>query len=218
MGGETHIKPSGVVYPKLVERPVGQQIRGIYKDRLRQFTDGGQYRGHNLRACMDEGRVSDPPNVKLQVWHAPDLSRPTFADAMSKAKWKETRKGESFGPSWSTHWIKVALQIPSHLEDKERLEFHWDSSNEALIWNEDGEPLQGLTGGGERVEWILPEAWRDGEEHIFYIEVACNGMFGNADSDIIQPPNPDRYFRLNTGQWKTQNVMLFGQADRKQPT
>lgn len=35
-------------YPKLAEGPVGQQIHSIYQSRLRQFFDGGQYRGQNL--------------------------------------------------------------------------------------------------------------------------------------------------------------------------
>lgn len=83
----------------------------------------------------------------------------------------------------------------------ERLEFHWDANNEGLVWTEDGRPLQGLTGGGERVEWIIPDAWRDGGEHLFYIEMACNGMFGNPPGgDTIQPPDPNKYFTLSKAQ------------------
>lgn len=89
------------------------------------------------------------------------------------------------------------------MRDGEHLEFHWDANNEGMVWTEDGNPLQGLTGGGDRTEWILPNDWRDGKEHIFYIEMACNGMFGNAPGgDSIQPPRPDRYFQL----WKVQIV------------
>ena len=45
MGGETHrLMPSSKnEYPQLAERPVGKQIHRIYQDRLRQFTDNGQY-------------------------------------------------------------------------------------------------------------------------------------------------------------------------------
>lgn len=58
-------------------------------------------------------------------------------------------------------------------------------------------PLQGLTGGGERIEWVLPKEWRDGKEHIFYVEMACNGMFGvGRHGESIQPPDMGRYFRL----------------------
>ncbi|CZT01541.1 probable alpha-mannosidase [Rhynchosporium graminicola] len=56
----------------------------------------------------------------------------------------------------------------------------------------------GLTGGGERIEWVLPEKFRDGKEHTIYIEMACNGMFGNAPGgDSIQPPDPNKYFQLS---------------------
>ena len=48
MGGETHTKPSGSSYPKMAAGPVGQQIHSIYKDRLGQFTSGGQYESQNL--------------------------------------------------------------------------------------------------------------------------------------------------------------------------
>jgi alpha-mannosidase len=45
MGGESR---SRVVtsYPQLSKGPVGQQIEGIYTDRLRQFTDGGEPANH----------------------------------------------------------------------------------------------------------------------------------------------------------------------------
>lgn len=146
---------------------------------------------------MYEGRASGEEYIKLSVYSPPDLSRPTFKEATSN-KFKETKVGAAFGPSWSTHWFKVQLTVPSNLLKKALLELHWDANNEGLIWTEEGEPLQGLTGGGERVEWILPKSFRDGKLHTFYIEMACNRMFGNPQGgDIIQPPNPNIYFTLN---------------------
>lgn len=136
--------------------------------------------------------------MKLSVYSVPDLQRPSFQDATSH-EFKPTHVGASFGPSWSTHWFRVHLTVPKDMRNKDHLEFHWDANNEGLVWTEDGHPLQGLTGGGERVEWIIPEAWRDGSEHTFYIEMACNGMFGNAPgSDSIQPPKTDAYYTLRT--------------------
>ncbi|KAL8835962.1 MAG: hypothetical protein Q9170_003119 [Blastenia crenularia] len=194
MGGGS-IQVPGTPLPKLAAGPVGQQIHSIYKSRLAQFTGNGQYSSQNLRAAMSEGRASGEEYVKLQVYSPPYLSRPTFKEATSH-DFKSTHVGELFGPSWATHWIKIDLTVPQELQKKEHLEFHWDADNEGLIWTEDGEPLQGLTGGGERTEWILPDSFRDGKPHTFYIEMACNVMFGNAIGDIIQPPNPNRYFQL----------------------
>lgn len=65
-----------------------------------------------------------------------------------------------------------------------------------MIWSADGKPLQGLTGTGERVEWRLPDAFRDGEEHVLYVEMACNGMFGVGAGNAIFPPDPNRFFQL----------------------
>ncbi|CZS94448.1 probable alpha-mannosidase [Rhynchosporium agropyri] len=198
MGGETKeiAKPKST-YPKLSDHPVGQWIPNIYKDRITQFYGGGQYESKNLRAMMDEGVASGTPHVKLSVWDAPDLTRPTFKDATSHT-FKETSVGEWFGPSWSTHWFKVQITVPEKLCKKELLELHWDANNEGMVWTDDGKPLQGLTGGGERIEWVLPEKFRDGKEHTIYIEMACNGMFGNAPGgDSIQPPDPNKYFQLS---------------------
>lgn len=148
-------------------------------------------------SMMDEARISGEPHVKLSVYNVPDLSRPTFREATSKG-FRPTRVGESFGPSWSTHWFRVQLTLPSNLLDKEHLELQWDGHNEGLVWSKEGNPLQGLTGNGERISWILPKEFKDGKEHTFYIEMACNGMFGNAPGgDSIQPPNPNKYFQLS---------------------
>lgn len=212
MGGETsaRIIPTSSSYPKLASKPVGQQIQSIYTDRLRQFTDGGQYYNEGLRAKFYHASADDEDHVELAVWSAPDLSRPTFKDATSHS-FKPTHVGESFGPSWSTHWFKIRLTVPKDMVKGEHLEFRWDASNEGMVWSEHGDPLQGLTGNGERVEWIIPEGWRDGKEHLFYIEMACNGMFGNAPGgDSIQPPNPDKYFTLREARIVDVNLAARG--------
>ncbi|KAK0618135.1 glycoside hydrolase family 38 protein [Bombardia bombarda] len=198
MGGETPIrrKPHSD-YPAQAPKPVGQLISGIYKERIGQFYSGGQWESVNLRAMMNEGVAAGKPHVQLSVWDAPDQTRPTFDEATSH-EFKETAVGSWFGPAWSTHWFKVVLKVPKDLADKRLLELHWDANNEGLVWTDDGKPLQGLTGGGDRVEWILPESFRDGKEHTIYIEMACNGMFGNAPGgDSIQPPDPNKYFQLS---------------------
>ncbi|KAJ5111391.1 hypothetical protein N7532_001926 [Penicillium argentinense] len=209
MGGEApHIAPTPAYHslPRLAERPVGQRITKIYTDRLKQFTSTGQYEGQNLVSKYFEAVNSDREHVKLSVYSVPDLQRPSFEEATSH-EFTPTQIGASFGPSWSTHWFRIRLTIPEDMRTKERLEFHWDANNEGLVWTEDGHPLQGLTGGGERIEWIIPDGWCDGKEHTFYIEMACNGMFGNAPGgDSIQPPNPDKQYTLSKAQITAVNL------------
>jgi alpha-mannosidase len=210
MGGEVHSMPTSHDYPQLAAGPVGKQIHRIYQDRLRQFIDGGQYRQQGLLGKLDEARVSGSEWVKLSVYSPPDLSRPLFKEATSHT-FTPTRIGASFGPAWSTHWFKVQLTVPKDMREKERLEFVWDANNEGLIWTEDGHTVHGLTGGGERAEWILPDAFRDGKEHTFYIEMACNGMFGNAPGgDSIQPPDPNKYYELRKADIVAVNLAARG--------
>ncbi|PHH50111.1 Alpha-mannosidase [Ceratocystis fimbriata CBS 114723] len=197
-------------YPQLAERPVGQRIAGIYRDRIAQFTANGQWESHNLNSVMYDGTASGSPHVRLWAWQAPGQERPTFKEAVSQ-NFKPTSVGAMFGPSWSTHWIRVELTVPKDLREKEHLEFHWDAHNEGMVWSEDGVPLQGLTGNNERIEWILPKLFRDGKPHLFYVEMACNGMFGNAPgSDTIQPPNPNRYFQLTKAEIVAVNLQARG--------
>jgi len=176
---------------------------------------------------MNEGTASGEPHVKLHVYDVPGLERPTFKHAIAQ-DFRPTHVGESFGPSWSTHWFRVQLTVPPELRKKEHLELHWDTNSEGMVWSEDGNPLQGLTGGGERTEWILPTSFRDGKEHTIYIEMACNGMFGNpTGGDIIQPPEPNRYFQLSQAEIVAVNLVarqlwidiwIIGDAAREFPT
>ncbi|KAI1756730.1 glycoside hydrolase family 38 protein [Xylaria castorea] len=197
MGGETATpKPIAAEYPIRAPAPVGKRISRIYKERIEQFYSTGQWEKQNLLAMMYEGVASGSPHVQLWTWPAPGLSRPSFEEAMA-GKYQPANVGDTFGPSWATHWFKVVLRLPKELLDKKHLEFHWDSNSEGMVWTKDGKPLQGLTGGGERIEWIIPDSFRDGEEHTIYIEMACNSMFGNpSGGDTIQPPDPNKYFQL----------------------
>ncbi|OOG00157.1 glycoside hydrolase family 38 protein [Aspergillus carbonarius ITEM 5010] len=205
MGGDVPRQAPSAL-PQTPAGPVGQRIKNIYTDRLKQFTATGQYDGQNLISKLAEAVNSDEDHVKLSVYSVPDLQRPTFKEATAN-EFKPTHIGASFGPSWSTHWFRIRLTVPEDMRKKERLEFHWDANNEGLVWTEDGRPLQGLTGGNERIEWIIPDAWRDGKEHTFYIEMACNGMFGNAPGgDSIQPPNPNKYYTLHKAQITAVNL------------
>jgi alpha-mannosidase len=156
---------------------------------------------------INPARASGEDYVKLSVYSPPKLSRPSFKDATSHT-FNKTHVGESFGPAWSTHWFKVQLTVPKDLSSKyDHLEFVWDANNEGLIWTEKGDVIHGLTGGGERTEWILPAEYKDGNEHTFYVEMACNSMFGNAPGgDSIQPPDPNKHYQLHTAEVRAVNL------------
>ncbi|KAG6013834.1 hypothetical protein E4U54_006266 [Claviceps lovelessii] len=206
MGGGGHLR-SKVSYPILAQKPVGVPKASILKSRIEPFYRSGQYEKVNLLANLYNASFSGAPHVKLYVWSAPGQDRPTFDEATSH-EFKETHVGASFGPSWTTHWFRLHLTVPKEILHEELLILEWDANNEGLVWTDDGMPLQGLTGGGERIEWNLPDSFRDGKEHIIYIEMACNGMFGNAPGGkvSIAPPDQNKYYGLSKANITAVNV------------
>ncbi|KAK9456114.1 glycosyl hydrolases family 38 N-terminal domain-containing protein [Dipodascopsis uninucleata] len=185
-------------YPQLNNKPVAKKVRDIYKQRIDQFLSTGPYKNFNLPAVLDDARVFEPDYVRLEVYSVPDLQRPPFSEAI-KGQFRTAHKGEAFGPSWSTHWFRISVRVPMDevWQSNNQLEFHWEMHNEGLVYTTDGMPLQGLTGDDERPVWPIPLEWKDGKWHTFYIEAACNGMFGNGNGDQIQPPDPNRWFTLS---------------------
>ncbi|KAG6826715.1 hypothetical protein H0H92_014762 [Tricholoma furcatifolium] len=180
MSCHQHGQRQNIPYPELNDGPGAKWIKNLTKDRLGTFT-GGRYSDLNLQSALFTHRVDSPDLVKLQVWSAPGLSKPTFEEAM-KQNFKPAKKTVEFDPGC-----------------------------EAMIYNTDGTPLQGITGGyggDRRVEYIIPEAARKQGRHDFIIESSCNGMFGvpwNGDtvappdtSLILKAPKMNRYFSLDS--------------------
>src|SRR5271167_3103552 len=61
-----------------------------------------------------------PPRIVgilMVVASPPGLSRPPFHEAI-QLPFRTCGKGESFGPSWSTHWFRITLKIPKHFLEK----------------------------------------------------------------------------------------------------
>ncbi|ODQ68031.1 hypothetical protein NADFUDRAFT_19326 [Nadsonia fulvescens var. elongata DSM 6958] len=189
-------------YPVYSTTPVAKKVKQIYEDRLRQFTSKGEYSKFNLPAFYDRARTDATDYIQLETYPVPDCRRPLFHDALKEAQgnWVLAKKGDSFGPSWTTHWFKVKFRVPrnsSIWKEANQILFNWDCGNEGMIFTEDGKAQVGLS-GEERREWIIPENWtNDSKWHTIYIETSCNGMFGNADpNNNIQPPQNNRYFSL----------------------
>ena len=155
---------------------------------------------------MFHDRKTDDDHVLLEVWSAPDLSKPTFEEAKKATGYKPAHVGDSFGPSWSNHWFKVTLRIPKEWEKYERVQLEFDSSGEAMVFTTDGMPIHALTGGfggDRRVEFIIPEADRKSGTVHYFIEASCNRLGGQND---IDPPNPNNYYGLNSADLVAPNV------------
>ncbi|ORY82383.1 family 38 glycoside hydrolase [Leucosporidium creatinivorum] len=187
---------SAPLYPIQAGLPQPMHFRGLTLGRLDQF-EGGAYK--NIRDVLYRQREDGKEWVGLEVWSSPGREKTPFSTAI-KQKFRPAHKGQEFGPSWTHHWFRVTLRLPPQWleEDYERIQLEWDPSCEAMIFDTEGLSLQAITGGfggDRRVDFILDKKGRKGT-YKFYIEVSCNGMFGNGNPEVNDPPNNSRMFRL----------------------
>jgi hypothetical protein len=84
-------------YPELNSGSGAKWVKSLTSSRLSNFT-GGHFSDVNLSSVLFTHRLDGPEFVKLQVWSAPGLTKPTFEEAMEQ-KYKPAKKGDLFGPS-----------------------------------------------------------------------------------------------------------------------
>uniref|UniRef100_T1IQW1 alpha-mannosidase n=1 Tax=Strigamia maritima TaxID=126957 RepID=T1IQW1_STRMM len=128
----------------------------------------------------------------------PELKRVEFEDVV-KEQFETVKLGQDFGPTWATHWFRLEINIPEAWIGKE-VHLCWDCGCESLIWSEDGQPLAGLSSDDsqvEKVDYILTKKLvHPIFKQVFYVEIACNEMFGASTTGLVGPPDPNRYFTL----------------------
>ncbi|KAJ2089528.1 Glycoside hydrolase, 38 vacuolar alpha mannosidase [Coemansia sp. RSA 986] len=183
-----------------------QKHQSITRSRINNFTSDNQWKDVNLQAILFDLKVSGEPYVKLEVWSAPGQERPSFSHA-AKQDYRPAKVGQVFGPSWTTHWFRVTVRIPDSFEGKP-VQFLFDTNSEAMVWSADGEPIMGLTGGGggeRHVDYLLtPSASTNEPLRLFYMEMACNGLFGNGDYHQ-HPQDRAIYYKLSSAELAAPN-------------
>jgi alpha-mannosidase len=124
------------------------KIADIYRGRLASFTKNHQLGG---MVYKQKGVA-----VELAAWAAPD--RVAFAAAVNaKNKFEPIKVGHSFGPAWSTHWVKVDFTLPAEWKGGE-VHLLWDSNSEETVWTPEGVVMQGMngsTGEDRRAEVVV---------------------------------------------------------------
>ena len=156
------------------ERGEFQRLRGRYagytRTRLAQFSRRLRRAIYPERETMERIELCGP------------LDRISFQEAQGLS-FRTVQIGEPLGPLWSTYWVRATARIPKSWHGA-RVDLHWDSRSEALLWL-DGRSRQGLNPG--RNFAALTKSAVGGETLTFFIEVACNRAFGNAEAG--HPPS-----------------------------
>ncbi|XP_076033837.1 alpha-mannosidase 2C1-like [Oratosquilla oratoria] len=154
-------------------------------------------------------------NVELSHWALPGgegaWQEWTF-DQVITQDFTPTEIGKEFGPTWTTHWFKLTFEIPEEWKGKE-VRIRWNSDSESTVWSHDGKVLQGLsTGDGaqRRGDYLLTSSYEGNKgKQVFYIEMAANKLFGGADGDNTNPPNPDKMFTLSKAEIAVMDKLVY---------
>ncbi|KAK7493075.1 hypothetical protein BaRGS_00015596 [Batillaria attramentaria] len=157
-------------------------------ERAEKFISTHHFTDVNLRSRLYPEKV---PVTSIHHFAAPD--RVPFEQAKD-GTYKPVKVGQTFGPTWSTHWFRLDVVVPERWVGQE-VRLIWNSHSEALIWV-DGQPRQGLSGEKNRLDYVLSlKQEKSCLRHEIYVEMACNGLFG-AGEHLIQAPDPNKQFTL----------------------
>lgn len=121
-------------------------------------------------------------------------------------------KGEKWGESWDSAWIRVSGTIPAEFAGKE-VALLFDAGGESLIFDPSGCPVYALTGGSVFSEdftknrFLLTTSAKDGESFEYWIESAANCLSGLfIDSEHEDPQHPYGHF---VGQLNSACIAVF---------
>jgi alpha-mannosidase len=92
-------------YPEFNYSAGAKWAKNLTRQRINNF-HGGHFADVNISSVLYLHRLDDSDHIKLQVWSAPGLEKPSFEEAV-KQEFKPAKKGDSFGPSCEQfdHWL-----------------------------------------------------------------------------------------------------------------
>ena len=188
----------------------------ILLERVEKFLSPLYWNDVNLQSVLFSSQKNSLQSnlSNLTVYQPEGTSRPLideviqlYSSSLSSQFFLNTSIGTTFSSSWSTKWFHFEVIFPK-ISSNECLALKWDSNSEAVLYDSEGNQIQAFTGGGgndRRDLCILSDfdtLEREGNEEeeeirkTFFVEMACNEMFGNGLNGMIRPPHPNKSFNL----------------------
>ncbi|XP_076466498.1 alpha-mannosidase 2C1-like [Babylonia areolata] len=172
-------------------------------ERAEKFISTHHFADINLRS-----RLYPDKREVTSLTHYAAPGRIPYEEAI-KGTFGEAKIGQEFGPTWSTHWFRVEMDVPEDWVGQE-VRLRWNSSTEALVWV-DGQPRQGLSSESSRLDFILSlKQGANNLRYVVYVEMACNGLFGASKGGLIGPTDPNRHYSLQQAEIATFDRDVYG--------
>lgn len=130
------------------------------------------------------------PTVQMEATFGHSVEPTPFGKHLD-LNFKSIKEGEKWGNAWDSAWFRLKGTVPAEWEGK-KVVSQLDFNSEALVVDDDGTPLQGLTKSTVYVmNWsreIFPlfDSANGGEEVSLWVESAANHITGvrNVNEDI----------------------------------
>ena len=154
-------------------------IKDIYLRRCKNYINEGYYGNHNLQSTLyNDANVT----IAISTFHDPSGSM-KFGQLL-EMPFVDVYVAYEFGPSWAVHWFKIDAPPYNH-----NYLIKWETGCEGLLFDASGVVIAGLSD-----ERRFIHVSKNGGT--FFIQITCNGMFGNGAGSIIAPPSPSTSFTI----------------------
>uniref|UniRef100_H2Y8R6 Glycoside hydrolase family 38 central domain-containing protein n=1 Tax=Ciona savignyi TaxID=51511 RepID=H2Y8R6_CIOSA len=146
------------------------------------------------------GRLKSETLAISNILHYGPTERISLSKVMKNLSvFKPVKIGEAFGPTFSTHWFILTLEIPDSWRKRE-VELEWEAGCEAMLWK-DGVPVFSFSpqeDNGRTKTYKIPRSDCVNENTPTYvIEMACNRELGEGSPTMISPPDMNKTFTLS---------------------
>lgn len=162
-----------------------------------------------LRRISDEV-LSDEMPFEVKYFHSVDPV--PFKEAVTR-EFRGIEEGTKWGDEWESAWFRLSIEIPEKWRGA-NLAAHLDFNGEALIFDDSGCPVYGLTNTSvfdpnfsKRIYRLSPEAAADSRCDLL-VETAANHLFGITRHGDPKPDNP-KIHGEHQGVLKTARLALF---------
>ena len=167
---------------------ISQERRKLYLERIDQLIE-------RLTAEMYWDRR--PLEARVAV-----TAEPVRFDDRRGLEYAGVEEGAAWGKEWQSAWFNVTGTVPDEWHGATVVAY-LDFNGEALVFNADGTPVQGLSNGsvftvyGGRRRYALYDAAQGGERIDLWIEAVASAMFG-----LTQERDPPRNMPTRHGHYK----------------
>ncbi|OZC06934.1 glycosyl hydrolase family 38 protein [Onchocerca flexuosa] len=172
-------------------------------ERVEKFISEHYFKDCNLRGRL-YGR-SYPVYVKHCDFGSDIVTFQEAVEALS-IRGAEVDIGFKFGPTWTTHWFEIGINLPEDCQSEKKIVLRVDPDCEALLWSVDGRPIKGLSPDFGRTDLAISHS---PAVQKFYVEASCSDRGGDGDGNAIGPVKMDKLFELRRCELVEYNATIY---------